>query len=238
MALLSGLAISDKRAIEGSTALIFFGGTTMNMKSIFLSTALIGATICGSLTAGNDWTDCEENTNWQPTMDCVDFSGWNTGIQIGYGWDVSDSYCCDTGDGFLGGFHLGYNFSYCAAVLGITADWNATSIGSGSCCEPEMDMLASIRAKIGWSCGCFLPYATGGVGFVRIDPNIPFSDDKNWETGYVLGGGVSWWTPFSDCLRSSIDLEALYYHFDDTKKILVEDTEIVTVSLGLTIYFP
>lgn len=153
-------------------------------------------------------------------------------------------------DGLLVGGQAGYNWQSGSLVLGIEgdvsfSDWshNRTifdtdegdffgpyeerAFGTASA---EVDMLASLRGRLGMAFDNILVYGTGGVawadakaggriyaedadGVVLLDESrsTDFSD-----LGFVAGGGVSWMV-FPQTF--SVGLEGLYYWFDQTETL-------------------
>ena len=85
---------------------------------------------------------------------------------------VTNTRADQSGDGVVGGFHLGYNWQSRNLVLGIEGSATLSGINGGrSCpneefgCEHENDFLGSVRGRLGVTVGSTLFYATGGVGF-------------------------------------------------------------------------
>ncbi len=133
--------------------------------------------------------------------------------------------------GLVGGFHFGYNHQINSFVIGVEADvllsameeyqpgGNLTSATSVTGIEDSVDLLASIRGRLG-----FLPqddlllFATGGVAFIQAEHRIwgsrqsSFADFDLDDTGFVIGAGVEWrpenWY--------SLKIQGMYYFFNDT----------------------
>ena len=101
---------------------------------------------------------------------------------------------------FLGGIHAGYNWEkHGPYIFGIEVD---ASTGD------NIDLLASLRARLGYAMDDLLIYATAGVAHVKYDEIFGDNDSDN---GFVFGAGLE--RKLRDDL--SIGFEGLYYAFDD-----------------------
>lgn len=122
---------------------------------------------------------------------------------------------------------VGYNYQFSNnVVLGIEGDVGFGNVDGkqertvlgflnvfGSA---DLDYLATVRGRVGYSFDRFLPYVTGGVAFAHINvktgfadtPNDPvFFDDKT-QVGYTVGGGVEY------ALTEKVSLKAEYNYVD------------------------
>jgi opacity protein-like surface antigen len=162
--------------------------------------------------------------------------GFYVGGHLGYGWAKSTGW--DSGvpgdggerlspkaEGALLGFHAGYNWQFGGWVFGVEGDLSATlgwkkvittTVETTSHVRNEVEALASIRARLGWSFDRALLYATGGVAWARhrtIGISTPVDNVPNsfrWSTGWVAGGGIEWkYNP-----NFSVRLEGLHYVFN------------------------
>ncbi len=85
----------------------------------------------------------------------------------------------------------------------------------------EINFLASLRGRVGYVSGRSLFYATGGLGYVEAtyiaeDPEFGIVDRNKLSIsslGYVVGAGFQ--HSLTDAL--SLNVEALYYGFDDRR---------------------
>ena len=104
----------------------------------------------------------------------------------------------DANAGFMGGGQIGFNYLWGNILLGVEGDFHGTDLEAQSGFEQtktrtfiedetiqtttivadinlksvrriETDWLASARARVGWTRGCLLLYATGGVAFADVD---------------------------------------------------------------------
>jgi outer membrane immunogenic protein len=104
----------------------------------------------------------------------------------------------DVSGGLVGGT-LGYNYQTGPWVFGIEGDgdWSgiegSTSSGicAGASCNVRNDWLATLRGRVGYAYGRFLPYVTGGAAFGDIKTSVSgFSGSTTDKVGWTLGGGV------------------------------------------------
>jgi outer membrane immunogenic protein len=153
-------------------------------------------------------------------------------------------------DGLLGGVQAGYNWQADSLVLGIEGDisftdmrrsrlhfhsdddefdtqgWRDTGLDEVfSSVRTNVDLLASVRGRIGFAADNMLLYGTGGVAwadanvrsrFFATHSDIPSTIDETHrrslnDFGFVLGGGASWMVIPQ---TFSVGVEGLYYFFD------------------------
>jgi OmpA-OmpF porin, OOP family len=147
------------------------------------------------------------------------WSGFEAGIQGGYGWGTASGNLLtpSTGFGFnygtsggMGGAHLGYDWEFPPGwVLGMEGDIEGGSIGGrdrntvldvgvGS----HLNFDSSIRGRVGWAFGQFLLYGTGGIEFGNVtshfnDPiGFRVAGQSTTQTGWTAGAGLAYaWTP-------------------------------------------
>lgn len=140
----------------------------------------------------------------------VEYYSPNTWTGVYVGGNLGAAFD-DNGESiFIGGGHLGYNWqSPRNVVLGIEGDIDYAD---------DIDYIASIRGRLGYSFGQTLAYATGGAIFIED------------ETGWLAGGGLE--HKIKD--NWSIGAEGLYNYFDD---IDGDDFEFWTARARLTYHF-
>lgn len=118
---------------------------------------------------------------------------------------------------FIGGLHVGYNRQAGNIVYGLEADVNFAD---------DVDYLASVRARLGFTYSNALIYATAGYAFGE--------DDITEFDGFV--GGVG----FEKKLREnvSVGLEGLYYavEADDDSAVVDDEVDFFTVRARLTFH--
>jgi outer membrane immunogenic protein len=142
------------------------------------------------------------------------------------------------GDGVVGGAQIGYNWQFNPNwVIGVEADISGTGI-SGSSFSPvtvggapfglsyshymskEIDWLASVRGRLGYTWDRWMIYATGGVAWTEVSGDLigrtvpQISNTRGsystTNTGWTAGGGLEWAFANNWTARA----EYLYYHFD------------------------
>jgi outer membrane immunogenic protein len=165
---------------------------------------------------------------------------------------ATNSRADQSGDGVVGGVHLGYNWQSRNLVLGIEGSATLSGISGGrECpreavrCEHENDFLGSVRGRLGVSVGSTLFYGTGGVGFQRAEYAVRnatgaviVSSGKNTDIGWVAGGGLE----YAMTKHVSARLEYLHYNFGDRSfeginETLKFDSKVDTVTVGLSVKF-
>ncbi len=129
------------------------------------------------------------------------WTGFYIGVNGGGGWGRSDfSAPFATGSfdtsGWLVGGTLGYNYQMGPAVLGIEGDIDYSDIsGSAPCagttCETRNNWLSTVRGRLGYSFGQFMPYVTGGLAVGDIKSSIAgIGSATETKAGWTVGGGV------------------------------------------------
>ena len=166
---------------------------------------------------------------------------------------VNNTRADQSGDGVVGGFHLGYNWQLSSLVLGIEGSATLSGINGGRLCpnatfrcEHENDFLGSVRGRLGVAVGPALFYGTGGVGFQRADYAVRnattgavlVSSGRSTDIGWVAGGGLE----YAITKQVSARLEYLHYDFGDKSfEGLVEtiklDSTVDTVTVGMSVKF-
>lgn len=202
------------------------------------------------------------------------WTGFYVGGHAGYGWGDTDtsipgSVLYDTaafslkGDGAIAGAQLGYNWQVAPQwVVGLEADMSGTGIadqvlatqtvggvpataGFTHFMSRDVNWLATVRGRIGYTWGSTLAYVTGGAAFGDIHYEAatawngigfnPASFSKV-RSGWTLGGGVEWavagnWTAKLEYLYYDLDGVSIFtqgnagfsatHNWDDTKVSVV-----------------
>lgn len=123
------------------------------------------------------------------------WTGPYIGISGGYGWGNSDfsgvGGSVDPSGGLFGAT-LGYNWQMGTLVTGIEGDisWSGLSDSSGGL-RTENNWLGTVRGRLGYNAGRWMPYVTGGLAVGDIDANIAGVGSSNsTELGWTVGAGV------------------------------------------------
>lgn len=180
-------------------------------------------------------------------------------------------------DGFIGGVQAGMNWQRGALVYGIEGDINfldmtETDIKTGTfgvssgrvIDEIDMNLLATLRGRVGFAADKLLVFGTGGIAFSDADFNRAlewsFADGcptgstgfnrchvggGSFDIGYTIGGGVE----YAFANRYSIKGEYLYTDFGDVDFTTVNSSisdqplnhsasfDFHTLRIGLNIHF-
>ena len=145
----------------------------------------------------------------------VDVSGnWDgvyVGVFAGYGWG---SYQ-EIGDpdldlsGWLVGVNLGADFTVSdGIVLGVVGDiaWSDVGLVDGIY-SYNVDWVGSLRGRLGFDGGAFLPYLTAGLAVAGASAEAIFSDSQT-HIGWTVGAGVEF------AVSEDLSLDLLYRYSD------------------------
>jgi outer membrane immunogenic protein len=130
--------------------------------------------------------------------------------------------------GLVWGMHGGWNSQRNNWVWGVEADVSGAGLDEFSVFSnntdrrftTQVDLLASLRGRLGLAFDRWLVYATGGLAytqakFLGVSPGGTLTPGKFKRWGSVFGGGIEWkGTP-----NVSVRLEGLYYYFNSKKPI-------------------
>jgi outer membrane immunogenic protein len=218
-----------------------------HMKKILLSSvALLG------LTAGAMAADLPSRAAPAPVFAPVPvftWTGFYVGVNAGYGWHENNdntafvapgafvtspltsgtiTFGDDSGDGFVGGGQLGYNYQIGSFVVGLETDIQWADLGGSrgtaftSFVPPAtfvpagaaggLDWFGTVRARMGVAFDRALIYATGGFAYGGADENdgLGFVNNDDVRTGWVLGAGMEY--AFTNNLTAGI--EGLWVNLD------------------------
>lgn len=163
------------------------------------------------------------------------WTGFYVGAHAGYGWSVWDGNMIYTdaqpGDGFdasghtidaegaIAGGQIGFNVQSGNVVWGLEADGSWSDINGSQTLLPypnnpgspawgfesQIDWLATVRGRLGFTSGSVLVYGTAGAAFAEVDSRLSVfatgpqnaghiaNGAKNeTRTGWTAGGGVEW----------------------------------------------
>jgi outer membrane immunogenic protein len=138
----------------------------------------------GTLTAGDDDIFAPPDTDY-------DLSGWQLGVAAGANFTISE-----------------------AIVAGIVADIAWADIGGSNDdfapLEYNINWLGSVRGRLGFDGGAFLPYVTAGLAFANntIDLDAGFDEDTQTHIGWTVGAGVEF------AVADNVSLDLLYRYSD------------------------
>ena len=152
------------------------------------------------------------------------WAGLYIGGHAGAGW------IADGDSAFVGGGQIGYNWQFAPNwIIGIEADISATDFGeSATWLVPggtlttvsDLNWLASVRGRIGYTWDRFMLYFTGGGAWADLDGTATLTIGGLGTTtasasasasGWVIGGGGEWmFAP-----NWSLGVEYLHYTFDE-----------------------
>lgn len=146
----------------------------------------------------------------------LSWTGLYIGVHGGYGWGSAQAThgngtasAADTSpSGWLAGGQIGANYQFeNGLVIGIEGDisgsgLNASWSGAGTggtgpvTINQKTSMLGSVRGRLGFAAGNWMPYLTAGVGFAKSTRYYdglggPASDTKT-HTGWTAGAGLEY----------------------------------------------
>ena len=172
-----------------------------------------------------------------PEVGVIQTTGNWDGVYIGgfAGWTGGDFDNVDADsdvfdiNGWQIGAALGANFSVGnGLVLGVVGDLAWADIGDADDVEDfNVDWTGSLRGKLGFDGGAFLPYLTGGLAVAHAD----WAGVDNTHLGWTVGAGVE----FAVTEDVSLDLLYRYSAYDAQEYAGVEhdfQTHAVTVGLN------
>ena len=191
------------------------------------------------------------------------WSGFYVGGNVGYGWGEADHQAGPTSgsgindldiDGPFAGGQIGYNFQYNQIVFGAEADIQWSGI-DGDCAagvcggggppatSHEIDWFGTLRGRIGYAMGNWMPYITGGYAFGEATRETASGGGDSFTNnidGWVIGGGVEW----GFASNWSAKAEYQYLDFGDEEYAFsvggfdpIVDLHIHTVRVGLNYRF-
>ena len=150
------------------------------------------------------------------------WQGLYIGAHVGYTTGFADHTSLNPGNdidlaGFLLGAQVGANFYLSDTVVGgVVADisWSSAtgSIPAFGTTTQTIDWEGSLRAKLGFDGGAFMPYLTGGLAVATgtRSNGLPASDTQ-MHVGFTVGAGLD--VAVAD--NVSLNLEYRYSNFGD-----------------------
>lgn len=188
-------------------------------------------------------------TNW---------TGPYVGLHIGYGWGGTKWTLTAVepvdDDDFLGGVQAGFNYQIGGIVVGIEGDRSWTGIkGTQSgdttpaiCiaaipCQTDVNWLASLTGRAGFTWGRGLIYAKGGAAWARNDyAFVNTATASETRGGWTVGGGVEFllahnWSAKIEYSYFDLGTEVLTFNPGATS-VRIEQ-ELQTIKLGVNYQF-
>jgi outer membrane immunogenic protein len=134
------------------------------------------------------------------------WTGFYVGVEGGGAWGstrhdftVGSHGSFDVNGGLAGGT-LGYNYQMGQFLAGIEGDisWasiHGSAVGTptpctGGPCTSKLTWLSTVRGRLGYVAGNWMPYATGGVAFGNVDACENVTCSSATYTGWTAGGGL------------------------------------------------
>jgi opacity protein-like surface antigen len=207
----------------------------MGLKAKFLAVGAALVVGCGAASAA-DYAP-PEAVSASP----FDWSGLYFGGHVGYGtpsfsgiFDNSElpdfpeeaTYGEDIeAGGFVGGGQVGFNVHNGSLVFGVEADASLAGLsgqtaddGGDDVIEAKIDVLATVRGRLGLATGPVLLYATGGLAyaggsFTLIDDLGEGDENSGTVSLSTFGGVVGAGVEFAASQKVSLRVEGLYYMF-------------------------
>ncbi len=130
------------------------------------------------------------------------WTGFYLGLNGGGGWGESKwswpggSDKFDLSGGMVGGT-VGYNWQAGNWVLGLEgdADWaniRGSECFAGGCISTKNDFLSTIRGRVGYSFGQWLPYVTGGAAIGSVKAGTNWGEVSDTNVGWTAGVGIEY----------------------------------------------
>lgn len=222
------------------------------MKNQLLCSVAVVTVVCGSATVITPAVA-------QPAPAVYDWTGFYLGGHLGYGKatfstnsHVGRDMMETKPSGFIGGGHAGYNWQINSFVLGLEGDVDGASWHekrffdtAGRFIENKVNLMASLRGRLGMAFQNLHLYFTGGLGytsakFLGHSPGgTEHGDGKINKWGGVLGGGAEWKLNRNWSVRG----EALWYNVGAVRTFGSDHTwrhefkNVSQVRGGLTFHF-
>jgi outer membrane immunogenic protein len=188
------------------------------LTKIYAATLIIFKPLAGVATAGNIEEPVFEAPIIAPApvLTSSDWTGFYTGLQLGYGDIDSNSGALD-GNNELYGFHAGYDYDFGHFVMGAEFGFDKADINLGGGAA-NIDTIARLKFKRGCERGSTLIYVTSGAA--RSDTSV------GNETGPFIGGP---YYKVTDCY--TIGAEVLEHRLCDVGGIGGNDLNATTVTI-------
>lgn len=201
----------------------------------------------GSPRAGRPQRGAHESPQPRPAI----WAGTYIGVQAGYRWATAgvDSFAIPaaTAAGLQAGAHLGRNFQFGQAVLGLETDVMlggaaASSAAAAGSLTTQDRWTSTLRARAGYAFGDVLIYATGGVALTGQDLTLSAGSQSSRlseaRLGAVFGAGLE----YQFAPNFSGRLEGLHFNYQQSNLTWNSGAPAVkqdstSVRAGLTFHF-
>lgn len=127
---------------------------------------------------------------------------------VGYaGGQLTDDFAGEDTAGWLLGVAVGVNFTLTDGIVaGVVGDVAWTDLTNVDFDDIEMNWTGSLRGKLGFDGGAFLPYLTAGLAFGQGHALPP--DATNLNIGWTVGAGVEF------AVAEDVSIDLLYRYTD------------------------
>lgn len=222
---------------------------TFSAKAALSSMAFLGATAAVPAFAGGYVEPVSEPAPVVVQPQQLSFGNWAGGYVGAYAATGKDDTSSDLGgpdpNGESAGVVGGYNWQSGRWVYGVEADIGSAdysdegSINATQDMKVEIDKTASLRGRVGYDMGRWMPYATVGVS--AADASYKISDaagtvskDDDTMTGYSAGFGAEYM--LND--QWSVKGEYLYTKYDGRFEGVDDiDHDVSALRLGVNYHF-
>jgi outer membrane immunogenic protein len=140
------------------------------------------------------------------------WTGFYIGAHGGYGFgNTGDSLIDSETDGFLVGGQVGYNMQFGNWVAGLEADASYTDLTNeddNALFDADLNYLATVRGRIGYSFDRILLYGTGGVAFGELEYDNGTDTGSETSVGWAAGAGVEFG------MTENVSLKGEYLYVD------------------------
>jgi outer membrane immunogenic protein len=123
------------------------------------------------------------------TATAFNWAGPYIGVLGGYGWANFNDGAGTTGNGWLAGGYLGYNWQVDSWVYGLEADAMWSGIRGTNANVDNLNYLTTVRGRLGVAVDNWLFYGTAGAAIAGGTTNNGASASAT-HTGWVVGAGV------------------------------------------------
>jgi len=137
------------------------------------------------------------------SLPAFSWTGFYAGLDAGWAWGDAELAIGNPDDeefnvdGWLAGGFVGYNHQFSSLVVGLEADIEGTGIDGGDNDDDlgdfgaDVNVQGSIRGRLGYAAGRFLPYVTGGLAAASVDADSDArGGDSSTEWGWTAGVGA------------------------------------------------